>query len=350
MKSILILPLIVSSLAMAEQNCPYTVSQTYQRLHDRFGEAVSTASSEKLAIQEELTLGQVGATDDDVSYLCSLKNLKRLSIYNDGDRPKMKGKTLEALAQLPQLEYLDLDANEISGVELFRLRGANKLKTFKLGMGNPLGNAGVESLDDLPGLTTLILQSDDLKPEDMAWVMRSRKTWSSIHLFGNAKIDNSALEILSKGKVIKWDLSGTGIHSAENFEFLTENDTLKSLTLPPMEKEIAQLVIQKLSKSKSLEELDMNLDLDTEIFKELRGATNLKSLTFNKPFEMPEETLVSRIKDLQDLGIQQLGFLVDPRELFGPKRKELCQTLMQEFPKVNFSLFNSFGNTVECRP
>jgi hypothetical protein len=179
-------------------DCPFTAQQSFEYLHNKYGNAVTAVDGTYAEFSNQ------GFGDADLQYICSLQSLDTLKIYNDGadnDHPdKLTGATLDYIALLKNLKYLDLDGNKITATQLGKLSGLQSLESLKLGMGNPIGDAGMEQLDKLPNLKFLILQADDLGPEDLHWLERSNKVYEQIAFIDNPRLDNAALVLLANAK------------------------------------------------------------------------------------------------------------------------------------------------------
>ncbi len=327
--------------AFAQQvHCPYSVEQSFAHFEQRFGARNPVKSVAELQTAEMLMFGHLGFADADVPYLCPLTGLKSLYIYNDADGiGKMEGKTLEYLSTLQDLVFLDLDGNQISARELFRLKGLKSLKQLKLGIGNPLGNEGMTALDQLPALESLVLQRNAMTPADVRWMGESRKIWKQIALLENPDLGNSALPAIAKGRVKSLDLRQTGIRDARGFEYLARNPDLEELILDSLPGTGNVNALKHLLQSQSLSRLYMPLKMDRIILSLLIGFSKLNSISLTYDPALSESERNQYFRDLfKQSGISQVYLLVDVRFYMSPESMSFCQKLLAEFPQQRFFL------------
>ncbi len=235
MRSILLAVLLLNSVFASALTCPYTIDQSFSYLKAKFPDVVAVDNASGLAAIKYIEFGDVGFADSDLPYLCSLKSLESLGIYNDKSDSThpghLTGINLEYLTLLENLKNLDLDGNDIHGFELRRLQGSPHLQTVRFGMGNPVGDFGVEKIAEIPTLNALWLQSTGLVAEDLNWLSRLSRPLESVIFLGNTQLGNTALIKLAKAKVHELWLVDIGLTSSANFELLALNTDLQTLRI-----------------------------------------------------------------------------------------------------------------------
>lgn len=97
-------------------------------------------------------------TNQGVAFVGQLPKLKRLTL---GRMPLIDDEIVKEIAQLKQLEYLNLDQATIRGTHLGLLKDLTKLSELNL-VGTKVGDAGVEQLAHMRQLKTLNLQSTNM--------------------------------------------------------------------------------------------------------------------------------------------------------------------------------------------
>lgn len=205
--------LALSSLALASPPCVTTPEQ-----------ALSFLQSKKVAVTslDRLTSldfgGGTPVTDDELVNLCGLTGLKSLYLYQDSVQDtSLTGRTLDQLAGLKNVAYLDLDSNRITADHLEKLEGMTALTTLKLFNNplaqNPRGLAAIDGLLKVPSLKTLVLQGS----------ARHHLTDADVPALANLA-DHPALETL--------ELSGNEISGrASFFEAVGQIKNLRRLSL-----------------------------------------------------------------------------------------------------------------------
>ena len=123
----------------------------------------------KMSELEELYIRDArSVTDEGVSYLALLANLKHISISFSN----LTNDSLVLLSGLPSMEEVDLQGNHFSDDGLARLNGKDRLKKLCIGVGAvQITDAGVAHLRDFNNLEMLELQQSRVTAQGLAHLM-----------------------------------------------------------------------------------------------------------------------------------------------------------------------------------
>lgn len=217
-------------------SCPTTLDQSYEWFAARpevmkLNEITDKASLEK---RRFIMFESNKIYDDDLQYLCPLKNVDTLLLHQDRAGYNLTGATLNHLAHLPKLQELDLDGNSIQSKYLHRLCGAKSLEVLSL-YENPLGPDGLGSLSCLPKLKSLRIQGSSrnaLVDSDIVEFQKFRNHGSleTLGLVGN-KLSDEGLKHLAGLPVKHLSLLGNLIDGGHGLEHIASMPSLEVLDL-----------------------------------------------------------------------------------------------------------------------
>ena len=334
--------------------CPITPEQSYAYMETRFGikNPLRSGATDDLKSITTLEFIGLGFSDEDLPALCPFRSLKFLSLSNDPNTTtKIKGAALGNLAALSELEYLDLDGNEIAGEHLQQLSQIKSLRTLKLGLGAKLGNDHMNALDDIPQLSNLVIQGSDLTPADLEWLPRSKKIWEALVLSDNRRLGNAALPLIARAHVRGLDLERTGISSAKGFEALARNEHLRSLALSPLPSKTSFEILRTLAPAPALRVLDMKLPLNSQFTNILTTLPRLEALSLDFPSgQLDEESHFLFNRLLQSGHLKSITLVVQPPAVSNELGSKLCDDLRHHYPSRQFTLVNNLGHRRACAP
>lgn len=216
--------------------CPKTVDDSFEWFSERpkHMKANKIVDKEGLVKARFLDLGTDKVMDEDLQYLCPLKNLEDLGLYQDFVGFNLTGKTLGFLTSLPKLTFLDLDGNKIKATYLKNLCGLDSLETIKL-YNNPLGGEGLGGLSCLPSLKTLIFQGSKkhaLTSADLFEISAYKDHPTLHHLdFTGNRISDDGLVHLSGLSIKSLSLLGNQLKTGATLGYLAELPNLEVLNL-----------------------------------------------------------------------------------------------------------------------
>ncbi len=231
----------ITILLSVTSQCPVTIEETAAFL----GKYMEMQKPEDLKSMTELTLANKCLNDDDLKYLCPLTELKSLSIYNDNCEPsqKLTGSKLDSLSSLQKLEFLDLDSNAITADKLGSLEALQSLKMLKLYNNRLSVGSGLHRLADIPQLETVILDRNQLTDTVFkelralcgSGASSSRGQMLNIRLAHNNISGQGLVDFEECSRDLNLDLSNTGyqIEAAEGAP-LNKIDLAALAELPPI--------------------------------------------------------------------------------------------------------------------
>ncbi|HVX16289.1 MAG TPA: hypothetical protein VHC22_34200 [Pirellulales bacterium] len=130
-------------------------------------------------------------TDEGISHLAGLKKLKWIHI----DNSCITDRSLEILSRLPALETLALQSNYFTDTGLSHLRGKTQVRSLWVGQplaGTGITDEGVAFLAELPNLEELDLQNTKITAKSLEH-LRGRLTKLKMLAIGGTHIDRLAV-------------------------------------------------------------------------------------------------------------------------------------------------------------
>lgn len=339
----------ISTIANA-QNCPTTADETKSFiLNNRLADSMDL---EKI---ESIDTSTANFYEEDLKYLCHLKNLKNLYAFSD-NKPteyKIHGPGLVYLKYLQNLDYLDLDGNWITSENLKYLDGVNSVKGLKL-YNNPLTKendfSGIKYLMGMPELEKLMLQGHSefyLTDADLIYLkaLKDHPKLKYISFIGNQiKGTSDAFKSLASIRSLQeLDLSGNLIDSDTDFTSLAGSNIHSiNLSNTPNSKNkniITANHLAQLSSLPNLSELNLQgLKFTPEDFKAFQSS-NIKTLLLTHLYLKNEDEFINILKSIPtNCIVASVPF---------PKIKGFMTRLESE-GLTNKVTFLSFDGSYEC--
>jgi hypothetical protein len=166
-------------------------------------------------------------TDHGIARLTGLHRLKTLIVIS----PKVTADGLARLAELRDLENLQIFGSQVTEAAVRRLAGLPKLRTLNLSS-DSLDDDCLAALADMKGLTSLTLGTSDCRITDSGLASVGRLTaLESLFVVGGRITDGGLVHLKDLSRLNSLDLSGTGV-TAEGLGPLRGLTGLKSLAVP----------------------------------------------------------------------------------------------------------------------